>query len=281
LFKRTETKYKGEIKLKKRIFIPVLLAIALLLSMGGVALAGDPTTVDVTWDGTGYVDTEVNTGDAHAGFMTGGDGISGTYTATDSNDNPYNYQVDSFSAVFTGHVVNGGMFTGCDRTDSYNPMYGPAGQESYSIVTVEDGWADMAYRTTTNFAQMRDCSYGYQLPGGHNIVLDAAFYYIDRYIGDNRGESGEFEAWGTGAATLDCMSAEASGNWALKLGCGCGCYTDANYNATGAGHVEVTGTGNNGVTFNGMGVSTGGGTLQFIADWLGNISIGDYSLTAW
>lgn len=267
--------------MKKRILIPVLLAIVLLLSTASAALADDPATVDVSWDGAGYVDTEIDTGDAYAGFMTGGDAISGAYTATDSNNNPYNYQVDSFSAVFTGHVENGYIFTGCERTDSYDPMYGPDGQESYSIVSVEDGWADMSYRTTTNYAQMRDCGYQYQLPGGHNVILDATAYYIDRYISDGRGESGEFEAWGTGAATLDCMSAEASGGWALKLGRGCGCYTDANFNATGAGYVEITGAGNNGVQFNGMGVSTGGGVLQFIADWVGNISISDYSLTAW
>ena len=262
----------------KKLTISLILGLALVLGVSGMALADDPTEVDVTWDGSGYIDTEVDTGDAHAGFMTHGDVIIGTYTATDSNNNPYNYGVDNFVALFDGHVENGGMFTGCERTDSKTSAYGPPGQESYSIVTVEDGWANMAYRTTTNYAQMRDCSYGYQLPGGHNVVLSAAEYYIDRYIADSDGESGEFEAWGTGSATMDCMNGEASGNWDLRLGGGCGCYTDANFNATGAGHIEVTGSGDIGVTM--MGNSTGGGTLQFIADWVGSISMPDWSITA-
>ena len=159
-------------------------------------------------------------------------------------------------------------------------MYGAAGQESFSGVMVVDGTADMAYRSTTNFAGMVDATYTHQLPGGHNIVADADFYSIMRYIDDGRGNYGEFAADGTGQATLDLMSAEASGVWNLAFGRGAGCYTDANYNATGAGHVEVTGTGDDSVTFNGMGITAGGGTLQFIADWVGSISVADFSLTA-
>lgn len=261
--------------------IALTLALALTLIFSGAALADDPTEVNVTWDGTGAVTADVDTGDAYAGFGTGGDYISGSYTAIDSNNNPYNYGVDNFSAYLDAHVENGIIVSQCDRTDSYVPMYGSDGQTSWSVVEVWDGTADMAYRTTTNFAAMKDCSYGYQLPGGHNIVVDADFYEIYRGIDDNQGNSGYLYADGNGTATMDCMSAEASGCWALMFGRGCGCYTDANYNATGSGgYFEVTGTGNNSVTFNGLGISSGGGSLSIIANWLGSFSIGDYSLTA-
>ncbi|GAI38945.1 unnamed protein product, partial [marine sediment metagenome] len=214
------------------------------------------------------------------GFGTGGEHISGSYSAVDSNNNPYGYGVDSFSAYLNADVVNGHIGAGCGRTDSTG-MYGNAGQESWSFVEVWSGSASMAYRTTTNFAQMVDASYGFQLPGGHNIVVIDADYELGRGIDDGRGNSSWLYAEGTGSATLDCMSAEASGVWALEFGRGAGCYTDANFSATGSGHFAVTGEGNNGVTFNGLGISSGGGSLSIIADYVNGFSIGDYSLTAW
>lgn len=266
--------------MKRKIAVALAVALAGVMLFSGVALADDPTTVDVDWSGSGWVGVEVDTGDAYAGFGTGGDSISGSYSATDSNNNPYNYGVDNFSAYLNAYVENGEIDTGCLRTDSTG-MYGSAGQYSWSYVGVDDGSASMAYRSTTNFAQMTDGSYGYQLLGGHNIVVDADSYYIDRGIEDGRGNSGYLEAWGSGTATLDCMTSGASGCWSLTFGRGGGCYTDANFNATGtAGHFEVTGEGNTSITFNGMGVSSGGGSLSFIADWLGSFSISDYSLTA-
>jgi len=265
--------------MKRRIAVALAVALAGVLLFGSAVLADDPTTVDVDWDGSGWVGVEVDTGDAYAGVGTGGDYIFGSYSATDSNNNPYNYGVDNFSAYLDASVGNGGIETGCIRTDSTG-MYGGDGQESWSVVYVEDGYADMAYRTTTNFAAMKDCCYKYQLPGGHNIVVDADYFEMYRGIDDNRGNSGYIEAYGTGTATLDCMSAEASGCWSLRLGRGCGCYTDASYNATGSGTFEVTGVGKNSVIFNGMGISSGGGSLSFIANYLNSLSVNDYSLTA-
>jgi hypothetical protein len=264
----------------KKVAVALVLALLMVFCLSGVALADDPTETTASWDGSGWFGISVDSGDSYAGFDTAGSYVTGTYMARDNNDNPYNYQVDSFSTLLTAHVEDGYVDTGCMRINSKTSMYGDGGQLSYLFVAVEEGEADVAYRSTTNYAQMRDCTYTYQLPGGHNVVLDAAFYEIDRYIEDGRGDSGEFYAVGTGDATLDCMNAEASGGWDLKLGRGCGCYTDANFNANGAGYVEVTGIGNNSVSFPGMGISTGGGVLQLIANWVGSISIGDYSLIA-
>lgn len=260
--------------------IALIVALIAIMTMSGAVLADDPTDVNMDWEGGGWVSANVNTGDADAGFETGGGYINGSYTATDSNNNPYSYGVDSFSACLNASVENGIIDAGCLRTDSYPGMYGDAGQSSWSFVGVDDGTASMAYCTTTNYAQMRDCSYGSQLLGGHNIVVDGAYFEIDRGIQDGRGNEGFLDASGTGSATLDCMSAEASGCWALSFGRGCGCFTDANYHAVGSGEFEVTGIGVNGVTFNGMGLSSGGGSLGIVANYVNSFDINDYSLTA-
>lgn len=271
--------------MKKLVRILVILAVVLVatFTFAGTALAADPpTTVTVTWDGSGTTGTNVDSGDSNAGFTTGGDYIHGTYTATDSNNNPYGYGVDSFSSFLTAGVTNGFIQTGAARVDSYVPMYGNGGQLDTAFVGVNGGTASMAFRSTTNYAAMVDATYTYQLTGGHNILVNnAAGYTIDRFISDGRGNSGEVLASGTGSATLDNMSSEASGCWPLTFGSGAGCYTDANFQATGAsGTFQVTGIGNNSVAYNGLGITSGGGALTFIANWLNSFSINDYSLTA-
>lgn len=266
----------------KKILVSVILALVMLIGVSGMALADDATTTTVTWDGAGEVSASVDSGDSNGGVTTGGDLIQGTLTVVDSNNNPYSYGVDSFSSHLNASVTNGIIDTGVARVNSYVPMYGNGGQVDNAFVGVTDGTASMAFRSTTNYAQLVNASYGYQLAGGHNIVVsNAAYYFIDRFISDGRDNSGEVIADGDGTATLDCMSSEASGAWDLKLGRGAGCYTDANFSATGtAGTFQAIGIGNNSVVFNGMGFSSGGGTLSVIANWLNNFNISDYSLTA-
>jgi hypothetical protein len=271
---------KEKAYMKRIIVIALALAIAFTLCFGTIALADDPTEVTVTWNGSGGVGESVNTGDTTSGFTTIGDYIAGSYTAKDFNDNPYNYTVDSFSAYLNASVTNGYISSGATRVNSYVPMYGAGGQTSLSYVEVVNGTASMAYRSTTNYAAMGDCSYTYQLPGGHNITAIADLYTIIRSILDGQGNSGYVGVNGTGSATLDCMGAGASGNGGVSFGSGCGCYTDASFSAVGNGYFEVTGTGNNSVTFNGLGMSSGGGSLSIIANFVNSFSIADYSLTA-
>jgi hypothetical protein len=250
---------------KSKIFsIALVLALMATMFLGSVVLADDPTEVSVTWDGSGGVGVDVNTGDAFAGVVTSGSHIGGSFITTDFNNNPYGYGVDSFDACLNASVINGYINTGNLRTDSFEGMYGNAGQNSWSSVSVDGGSASMAYHTTSNYA----------------IIVDATYYNIDRGILDGGDNSGVLNAWGSGSATLDCMSSEASGVWDLVFGRGAGCYTDANYTATGSGHFDVTGTGNTSVVFNGLGISSGGGSLSIIADFVNSFSINDYSLTA-
>lgn len=265
----------------KRLLLSVILALVMVFAVSGIALADDPTTVTVNWTGAGGVGAGVDSGDSNGGFATNGEAINGSFTAVDSNNNPYSYGVDNFSTVLNGSVTNGFINTGDKRVNSYAPMYGAGGQVSWSNVIVAGGTASMAYRSTTNYAAMGDGTYGYQLPGGHNIVVNAVSYLINRLIADGRGNQGYVLANGNGSATLDLMSAGASGIWSLELGRGQGSYTDANFTASGiGGRFEVTGTGNNSVVFNGMGIGSGGGSLSIIANWVNSFSINDFSLTA-
>lgn len=264
-----------------RILVPVLMVLLTSLVFTGVAMADDPTVVTVTWNGAGGMGASVDTGDSNAGFNTSGSLINGSYTATDSNNNPYSYGIDNFSSYLNASVTDGHIQTGMARVNSYAGMYGPGGQLDTAFVGVNGGTASMAFRAVTNFAALGDGTYGYQLPGGHNIVANADAYTINRDILDGQGNWGSILAAGNGSAVLDCMSSGASGSGALELGRGQGCYTDANFNATGTGGTfQVAGHGNDSVVFNGLGIFSGGGTLSFVANWINNFSISDYSLTA-
>lgn len=265
----------------KRILLSLILSLVLVLGVTGAVLADDPTEVNVTWDGSGVVITGVDSGDSTTSLNTGGVGISGSFTVVDSNDNPYGYGVDTFTASLNANVEDGGFIQLLtERLNSKSSSYGPAGQESYTFVFIDDGVASLATRTWTNYASMKDPTYGYQLPGGHNIVVSSSAYLISRYILDGQGNSGEISATGSGTAILDDMSNEVSGNGGVRFGWGCGCYTDANYNATGSGTFSVTGTGNTLVDFIGLGMSSGGGTLGIVANFIDGFSINNYAVTA-
>lgn len=265
----------------KKVLFSVVIAVVLLFAVSGIALADDPTEVSVTWDGTGWIGANVNTGDSSTSLNTEGTNINGSLNVKDYNDNPYSYTVDTFSSLLNASVSNGGYISLItNRLTSKVSMYGLAGQQSGTLVGINDGTASVALRTWTNYAAMKDPTYGYQLPGGHNITVSSSLYTIDRWITDGQGNAGYIVSNGNGSAVLDCMSTEASGNGGVRFGWGCGCFTDANYTATGSGHFNVTGIGNTQVTFGGLGITSGGGALSIIADFINGFSIGDYSLTA-
>lgn len=266
--------------MKKLVGIALIVAVALTLCLGTVAMAADPVDVNMNWSGSGSVGTTVTAGnDGVIQFATGGTGISGTFTARDWNDNPYAYNVDTIQSYLDANVTEGSIWYQAGRTDSYAPMYGPAGQQSGAFVGTSDGSAAMAVRTTTNYAKLIDPTYKYQLPGGHNITVDGSLYAIERWVSDSQGNYGSIFANGSGSAVLDCMVSEAFGT-GIRFGWGGGCYTDASYNATGSGYFNVTGVGNSSVVYEGLGISSGGGSLSIIADFVNGFSIGDYSLTA-
>jgi len=266
--------------MKKRIFGFLLtLVMVLSLTIGSVALADDPTEVTTTWSGSGSLAVSTNTGDATAGFITEGAGISGSYTTKDFNDNPYSYGVDTFSAYLNASVTNGYIDSGSERLTSKTSAYGDPGQTSWSFVSVTDGTASMAYRTWTNYAAMKDPGYTYQLPGGHNIVASADSYTIDRGIQASDGSWANTLITGSGTATLDNMVSEASAT-GVRLGWGGGCYTDASFSATGTGTFTLTGVGDTSATTAMAPGMVGASSFSIVASWAGTFNIADYSVTA-
>jgi len=265
---------------KKRILgIALIVAMLASLLVGSTVLAADPTEVTTTWSGSGSVGVTVNTGDTTAGVITEGSGISGSYTTKDSNDNPYGYGVDTFTAYLNASVEDGYIDTGSERLTSKESMYGAPGQTSWSFVVVDDGTASMAYRTWTNYASLKDPSYGYQLSGGHNIIADADAYLINRGVQASDGTNASTLITGSGTAVLDNMVSEASAT-GVRLGWGGGCYTDANFSATGTGTFTLSATGDTSATTAMAPGMVGASSFTIVANWASSFSIADYSVTA-
>ena len=265
--------------MKKKLLIALSVALLLVLSLGSAVFATDPTNVTVTWDGAGVVDGSVDTGDALTYFHSEGSNHIGTFQATDSNDNPYNYNVDTCS--FSLDTVIGGIGWAdleVNRTDSKSSMYGVAGQQSYTYVGVSNGLATLQNRSWTNYASMKDSNYGWNA-NDHITVIGATAYTLQRFMDSGNVNFAEFWASGTGDADLDCMSSEA-GAGQVRLGWGCGCYTNADFTASGAGTAKLTGVGNNSATTAMTPGMVGATSFQIIANWVGSFSIADYSTTA-
>jgi hypothetical protein len=279
--------------MKKLIGIALVLAVLAVLAFGSVALA-DPTDVDIKWGGgafdsggypvdygAGYIGATVTAGDdATTTFSTFGDAILGRFTATDKDDDPYTYGVDTFDTYITAEVLAyyGGINYYTQRNDS--GPYGPAGQNSTSSVYVEDGWGAMATGSNTNYARLRDCQYGDPTTtNGVNIEANAAYYEIIRELVANNGDTAYAWGMGNGVAQLQCFNAEAWNNGSnhLRLGWGCGCspypaYVD--YHAVGSGYFETFIEGSSQATIRNLTTSGAtGGALNWSApgglDWSG------------
>lgn len=265
--------------MKKIFAIALALALAVTLCFSGVAMADDPTTVTVDWSGAGVVDGSVNTGDAVAYFHSEGNNHVGEFTATDLNNNPYSYGVDT--NTFTMETtINGTGWARLvvDRTDAYTPMYGAAGQQSFTYVGALNGIATLQNRSGTNYASMGDYNYGWHA-NDHITVTGADAYTIQRFMDSGSGNFAEVFASGTGDADLDCMSSGASAG-GVTLGLGGGCYTNASFDATGTGTFTLTGTGNNSATTAMAPGMTGASSFQIVASWVSAFSVTDYSTTA-
>jgi len=266
---------------KKKLMLALAIVMALMLTVGmGVALADDPTTVDVDWNGAGGISGLVTAGDdTIANFYSWGNtGNIGQFNFVDSNDNPYNYGVDSCVSSFSTSIFGGGSaYLSVDRTDA-KTSYGNPGQISYTYVGITDGAATLQNRSSTNYASMKDCNYGWN-SSNHITVTGASYYELERSMDGGWGNSAFLTAIGDGSATLDCMNAEASAGQ-VRLGLGCGCFTNADFSANGtSGIFGVGGTANTGANFAGMGLTYGSGDYGFTAPWSNSFSVADYSVT--
>ena len=287
--------------MKKLVGIALIVAVALTLCLGTVAMAADPVDVNMNWSGSGSVGTTVTAGnDGVIQFATGGTGISGTFTARDWNDNPYAYNVDTIQSYLDANVTEGSIWYQAGRTDSYAPMYGHSGQVVESFVGVSGGSGEMATGTWTNYARMANGTYGQpHTNGGKNFEVNASSYYIYSFIGANGSLGSQTDNWamfqslGSGTAAINCMTTEASGCGTTGLGWGGGCYTNANAAFTGSGQFRVDATGTNqivtpiadaaGNPAPGAWTIPGNGTYascsySVIANFVGNFGVSNYSV---
>ena len=303
----------------RKVFSSVLSILALVcilaIAIPGIALADAPTTVIVNWGGAGTVTgTTVAGAAATYSFQTTGNSIAGNFNATDSNDNPYSYGVDSSRAYIDADVSGGTIAYQSNRTGSYSPMYGPAGQVTSSFVGVHaDGIGEMATGNGNNYAGGGTGTYAQpHTSGGYNYQASGTDYLIQSYVGNGGtisapiGNNAFVQSVGTGTSKINDMSNDY-GSTSLTLGKGQGCYTNANGVMTGNGQFVVGATGTNGIqsalgsytltgagsnlnivatgnTINyGSGVTTTGSglgttTLSVIANYVTGATVTDYSL---
>jgi len=209
------------------------------------------TTLTLNWDGSGSISTGMNTGDASFSFSSAGGHIFGSLSATDYDDNPYNYGVDTFQVEVRSFIENGGTtILSVSRDDSWTPMYGPADEQSYSYVSSDDE-ATLQFRVRTNFAQLRSSNYGFQ--SNQQFTATGNFEIDHQLINGNNWA--DLYATGSGSVSIDHMSDDTFGS-TFKFGFGCGCYTNSDATGTGGGLFQVTAHGDSGLY--GSGWSTSG-----------------------
>lgn len=220
--------------------IPILLAF-LLIALPLVIAAPSFTTVN--WTGGGVLDIEEQSDDdAYSWVHTEGNGIMGTYSLTDSNDNPYSYGVDAVNTQLDASITNGYIEFGVDRQDSKDSMYGPADQSTYSFLG-STGTGSLTFQTRTNYADLDSSNYGFQ----SNDQFLASGTYEAYHNVTNGANSAYFWAGGVGTLDQDHMT-DDTGNTKINFGAGCGCYTNADVTQTGGGFFEVGGHFENSLT---------------------------------
>ncbi len=261
----------------KKILIAIVVTLMLVIGIAGSALAADPTTAVVTWNGGGVIGGMVTAGDdAVASFNVNAGVASGTFTVTDSNNNPYGYNVDSVVSNIVASVSNGWTEYIMTHTDQYAPMYGPSGQHTYSFIGASpDGSAQMAMWTSTNYAAMGEANYGHSwTPSSDTFTASAESFQIIHQVWDSDGETAYIDNSGSGTSHIDVMSSDLSSH-SLTFGSGAGCYTDASFDGSGNQNVTFYSGGNNGVSQFGI-TTTGTTALQTILNFIGTASIPDF-----
>jgi hypothetical protein len=270
---------------KKFFAIALFAVLALLIALPVATFASDPIdTVTITWNGGGLVAGNVNaTGDQVYNFAIGANITSGSFTMNNLLDNPYGYGVNSTNAEFIA-MVNGGSATyTTTRTDSYVPMYGAAGQATYSYIFASDGTASMAMWNNSNYAAGQEANYGHAwTPVGDTFSASAGSFQIIHTVTDSEGDYSGVNVQGSGTASLDCMSSDI-GAGGMTFGKGAGCYTDASYDGVGDQLVQFVSVGHSlinqfGTTITGDG-SAGSASLAVIAEFVGTFSVPDFSAT--
>jgi len=234
------------------------IAIMSLMAMGLVSA----TTVDTTWNGGGVLNIGFVSGnDATMHFGTGGNAISGELHATDYDNNPYGYNVDTTETKVKSHVGDGYMEYTFTRDESYVPMYGIAGQQSYTLID-SSGTGDFAWSSTSNYASLGNSNYGWQ---SNNQMQATGEHYIRHYLSDNINEGAEIIVDATGTTQISDMCDSAGGS-SYSFGKGCGCYTNAVADTVGSGSFNLYADADHQITTD-SGIIVNGGSLNIHSDF--------------
>jgi hypothetical protein len=203
---------------------------------------------------------------------------SGSFVAQDTDVAPYSYGVDDSSAYMRGDIGNalgnGGSLTFTyNRIDSYTPMYGSAGQESYSYVG-STGTGSLDFRTGSNYAALGSANYGFQSDSQFTASGDFLIQHSLNLSGPN---GAQIVVDGIGTADIDHMSDDALGD-SFKFGAGAGCYTNANILTTGSGIATVSGFGDSLLHANDGSWNMGAGG-SYISQWTytNGLTVGNYA----
>lgn len=251
----------------------VMLAM-LVLTMGLVSAI--PTTTTTTWNGAGIVETSFVAGDDASGhFKTNGNYISGEFHVTDNEDNPYGYGVDTVESKVKAHVGDGQMEYVFNKNDNYEPGYGSAGQESYTLMA-SDGTADFAWRTSSNYARMISSNYGWQA-NGQMKATGNHYIYHSFFIDDSYNEGASISVNANADTEITDMTDEHWGS-SYKFGKGAGCYTNANVDiSNGAGTFDLDAWSDNEITTD-SGITVHGGHLNIHSDFTGGFQFSNFAL---
>ena len=222
----------------RKVLIVGLVAFALVATTG-VITVGAQTTFDSTWSGAGFFNVSMVAGDdATSYFETfGSTSAIGAFHGVDYDNNPYGYNVDTVLAQVEANIAGGGwlMFDNI-RTDSYVPMYGAPGEQSWTRITTDDT-AQLQFRTRSAYAELQSSNYGFQ---ANNHFLATGTFDVYHKLSDDTGEGAYVWNYGTGSTDIDFMSESTWGKTgSFNFGKGSGCYTNADVSATGSGVFEV------------------------------------------
>jgi len=238
----------------------------------GIPVVLAETTVDITWDGGGVFSTWFNVSDdATTYFGTVGSGIWGEFHGIDYHDNPYNYGVDTAEVKIKANVHQGYMEYAFTRTDSHEPMYGEAGQFSYTYIEADDG--SFAWHTKSNYAKLMNCNYGWQ---NDNQIWASGNFIVHHELSVDADRYAYIHQEGSGETNITSMSEEAQGK-TFKFGKGCGCYTNAKVSSSGSGlfllyakspHIETD-----------MGITVDGGDLLIQASYNNGFGMDNFALS--
>jgi len=255
----------------------ILIGIIALALVGMTGLSTASTTYDTTWDGSGYLDIDFQSGDdARSRFWTSGTGIKGEYHAIDHDNNAYSYGVDTTSVRTKAEVKNGGYIEHLfERKDSHEGMYGAAGQSTYSYLN-SDNTASFAIDTNTNFARLRTSNYGWK---NTNQFTANGNHVMTHQV--NNGDGLLNAGWwieAIGQTTVSHSAEEIGHKNRLKFGWGDGCTQRAKVDITGSGMYDLIANAPNKIETKEIGITTDG-ALEISATFGSGFHFGNYALS--